>query len=403
MKPERGAALIVALLLLSFLTILGGALLTNSTLDVKITDNYKLSAQLLYLAEGGIDRAREDLRTSTSTLTTLLTTAAGSDGVLSTATELSTLRTSDVPYIDNATLTDASGRLVGRYSVFLRNDRADGRTSPTDTNEVISLLTIATNGNARKMLEVEVRKGRFPKITAAVTLNGPVASFDPGNANNLEVRGNDHATSPGAAVHAIGVLSTADDNAVTAAIAGPPDRSANYTGAGAVPPPADVVDISTQRDARLTTPPAVERIVESFKALATRSTCPGTADVGTAGNPAIVVIDGNCDYGPATGYGILVARGELTMNGNSSWNGLILVIGQGVLRGNTGSHTINGGIFLAKTRATPSDQPPLGPILGTLGPVSINISGSSSILYNTTRIRDAEKRLPFTPISYREY
>src|SRR3954468_10076835 len=48
-QQNRGVALILALLVLSFLTILGGALLTTSTIDIWISDNYKTYTQALYV------------------------------------------------------------------------------------------------------------------------------------------------------------------------------------------------------------------------------------------------------------------------------------------------------------------------------------------------------------------
>src|SRR5438270_1933770 len=54
MKPDRGIALILALLVLSFLTITGCALLTTAAIDLWISDNYKSATQNLYLAEAGI-------------------------------------------------------------------------------------------------------------------------------------------------------------------------------------------------------------------------------------------------------------------------------------------------------------------------------------------------------------
>src|SRR5436189_6313032 len=95
MKSDRGAALILALLFLSFLTVLGGALLTTSTIDVWISDNYKTNTQCLYLAEAGIEQARELVRVSSRTPTQLLTSAAGPDDTLSTSTDLVTLLASD--------------------------------------------------------------------------------------------------------------------------------------------------------------------------------------------------------------------------------------------------------------------------------------------------------------------
>src|SRR5262245_35423865 len=85
-QQERGVALILALLVLSFLTVVGGALLTTSTIDVWISDNYKTSTQTLYLAEAGIDAGRQLLRTSGHTPSELLAIAAGPDHQLSTAT-----------------------------------------------------------------------------------------------------------------------------------------------------------------------------------------------------------------------------------------------------------------------------------------------------------------------------
>src|SRR5437868_2441508 len=95
MNSNRGVALILALLVLSFLTILGGALLTTATVDVWISDNYKTSTQTLYLTEAGIEQAREVLRTASNTPAQLLATAAGADGQLSTSADLTALLASD--------------------------------------------------------------------------------------------------------------------------------------------------------------------------------------------------------------------------------------------------------------------------------------------------------------------
>src|ERR1043165_387159 len=84
-ENNRGVALILALLVLSFLTVLGGALLTTSTIDIWISDNYKTATQALYLAEDGIDDGRDLLRRSAQTVSQLLAVAAGPDGRLSTA------------------------------------------------------------------------------------------------------------------------------------------------------------------------------------------------------------------------------------------------------------------------------------------------------------------------------
>ena len=61
MKSQRGMALITSLMLLAFLTIVGGALLSSTTVDMRIGMNYRTNAQLLFVTEAGIEAARETL------------------------------------------------------------------------------------------------------------------------------------------------------------------------------------------------------------------------------------------------------------------------------------------------------------------------------------------------------
>jgi hypothetical protein len=61
----------------------------------------------------------------------------------------------------------------------------------------------------------------------------------------------------------------------------------------------------------------------------------------------ITFCDGNCEFTGAGG-GMLIVTGTLTFKGNFSYNGLIIVTGQGgVLRSGGGTGTIQGNIILA--------------------------------------------------------
>jgi hypothetical protein len=192
LDKERGVALILALLVLSFLTILGGALLTTSTIDIWISDNYKTYTENLYLAEAGVDHGREVLLKSTHSPSELLSAAAGSDHHLSTATDLSTLLASDdQPLIPSdpalrstgQPLMDSSGAVVGYYYVWLRNDNADGLASLIDTNQTLTLVSIASNWGTRKIIEATVQKGGFPdnpndsRLQNSTALQGLVSSI----------------------------------------------------------------------------------------------------------------------------------------------------------------------------------------------------------------------------------
>jgi len=163
-RTNRGIALILALLVLSFLTILGSALLTTATIDIWISDNYRTATQNLYLTEAGIEQARDALRVSTNTPAQLLAAAAGVDGQLSTSADLATLLASDDQPLIPATpslrstgqpLVDSSGKIVGRYYVWLRD---------ADNNGILRLLGIGSIGSTRKVIEVTIQKGRFPDL-----------------------------------------------------------------------------------------------------------------------------------------------------------------------------------------------------------------------------------------------
>lgn len=415
-NAERGLALITALLILSFLTIIGGALLSSTMVDVRIGDNYRTNTQLLFLAEAGIEAARERLRTSANELTYELTRAAGADGVLSTSLDLATLVAADdialIP--SNAgligtgeTLLDASGATVGTYHVFMRNDPVDGETAIAETNDVVTLVSIGEIGNASKTVEAVVKRGSFPPVPAALTLNGGIGLFDAANSNLFNIDGNDAAGL--ANENAIGVIAAADDTIVSDAI--PNNRADQYVGDGGEEP--DVADVSGELAGLLTTTAGLESIVSSVAASATTSYYPAwngettvSTDIGSVNDYPVTVVHGDMEFGPADGYGVLLVRGALTFSGNFSWTGLILAIGQGEIHWNGGGNgAVTGGIFIAKTRGTPYDGNAVGDLLGSRGDViaDFNGGGGNGIQYDTSAISDANATFPYAPIAVREF
>jgi Tfp pilus assembly protein PilX len=301
-ERNRGVALILALLVLSFLSVLGGALLTTSTIDIWISDNYKNSVQSLYLAEAGIDHARSLLHTSGQTRTQLLTTAAGPDHLLQTS--------DDRPFITSRQLADASGLPAGSYEVWLWNDNADGAASTVDSNEVLTVTSIGQRGTTRKTIEATVQRSGFPE---------------------------------------------------------------------------------TDADPRLKTVDGLERLASSVTNNATDVYGGGTVgDFGGPANYRVMVVEGNVDLGSGAGYGILLVRGELNVIGNVTWNGLIAIIGQGVVRWQPGvSGTINGGLFVARTR-------------GIDGSLLAMPTGVMFDITDPAQIRAANQQFPFNLIAMKE-
>ncbi|HEY2572868.1 MAG TPA: PilX N-terminal domain-containing pilus assembly protein [Verrucomicrobiaceae bacterium] len=419
MSSQRGSALILAILMLAFLMVLGSAVLIAMTLDVAIGESYRSETQLLYLAESGIDEARGLLRQSPDTPSELLAAAAGPDGALSASRDLDTLlnATDDVPYLNGGNRTtgklmvDATGGPGGRYYVFLRNDAADGMTSLADSNQILTLMSVAVIGSSIKVVEVTVMKWRFPALPAALVLNGSPVSFMP--SSDFGVSGMD-SSGGGAHQIAIGVVSDADRAAAIAAIPAP--DQIRYPGSGNMnPPPADVGVIDSRMDPRLTTPGAMERIVSTIAANATDISSPGwngttiLGDVGSSNDYRVVVVNGDCELGSGAGYGILLVRGNFRMRGNFQWNGLVLVIGQGSIAwAGAGSGVISGNVLVARTRANDrSAANELGTVLAARGAVDVNFGGTGNSLDvmnpGTAGLNRVNAGFPFESIAIREY
>jgi hypothetical protein len=306
-STERGIGLILALLILSLLSILAAALLSAVALDTWIGDNYRTETQLLYLTEAGIEDGREAL-------------------------SLGIPQPSTVPFIQNKPLLDTMSREAGRYSVTLL------RSSP------LMLRSAGSLGTARKTIEVRLSKAGFPTLAQAITLNEDVPI-------------------PGL-------------------------------------------------DKQLENPRGVERIVEGILRNATDIYTPGIGEaiglraVGSPKDYRVVVINGDCEIGNGAGYGILLVRGELTVLGSFSWNGLVLVIGQGVMRASgIPAASISGALFLTRTRAaerTPAN--PLGTLLDRRGAVTLDFpSKSLTAEWNVAEMERANERFPYVRTTYREY
>jgi hypothetical protein len=128
---------------------------------------------------------------------------------------------------------------------------------------------------------------------------------------------------------------------------------------------------------------------------------------GTNASPAINVIQG--DYsGGVSGTGILLVTGTLTMSGNPSFNGLILVIGKGnVVKNGGGNGVLNGSLFVANLY---SDPPPTYNNLIALGQnnppgiptIAWNGGGNATIQYDACWINAVSQSFPLKILAQRE-
>ena len=224
--------------------------------------------------------------------------------------------------------------------------REAGRYSVTLTNSnPLTLRSVGVLGNARKTVEARIRRSGFPWLADAVTLDEDV------------------------------------------------------------PLPGGV-------DPRLESVQGLERIVQGILRHASdvyRPAWDETVQLGTIGSATdyrVAVVEGNCEFGNGAGYGILLIRGDLTVHGTFTWNGLILVIGQGVMSSSgTPSGWISGVVFLARTRDLDRGPGnPLGNRLERRGAFTLDLPAeSASIEYSEAEMTRANERFPYLLTTYREY
>jgi hypothetical protein len=236
--------------------------------------------------------------------------------------------------------------LLSNKALIDATGREAGRYSSTLVRiNPLTLRSVGTIGVARKTIEVRLKKTGFPWVPDAITLNEDV------------------------------------------------------------PLPEGV-------DGRLASTLGLERIVEGIVRNATDLYNPAWAEavqlgtIGSATDYRILVVDGNCEFGNGIGYGTLLVRGDLTFSGPFSWHGLVLVIGQGVVRStDAASGSISGALFLARTRDTDrSSQDPLGSLLDRRGYVTLTLpSGSVTVEHNPTEMELANRPFPYVAKTYREY
>jgi hypothetical protein len=130
-------------------------------------------------------------------------------------------------------------------------------------------------------------------------------------------------------------------------------------------------------------------------------------NLGTNSAPAINVVEGDYSLG-GSGTGILVVTGTLTMSGTPSFNGLVLVIGEGnVVKNGGGNGTLNGSLLVANlysdTPPTYTDLIPLGsnnsPGIPT---INWNGGGNATIQYDSCWINSVTQSFPYTIVAQRE-
>ena len=285
---------------------------------------------------------------------------------------------------------------------------------------LITSMAITPQGS-RRVGQYEAGAYMITPPAAGLDFAGPGATFNHApNSNNFGISGTNSGdptnvgtyvpwTGPGgqakctsstpAVLPGIGVGDASGVTNMEADI--PSNRTGDYTGAPMIPGvPPDTSGISVQNEgvgtaqypsnnvmgptSNWSTPTQLHQLAQAMANQA-NIVCPGNAacsgtSFGTDAAPKITFINGDATL--SGGAGVLVVTGTLTFNGNTNFDGLILVIGQGIMNvQGGGGGQVNGEVLIANTN---SRTAPFGQ-LATLGPPILNWSGGGSnfIQYNS--------------------
>lgn len=313
----------------------------------------------------------------------------------------------------------------------------NGATNPQPLFQITAFAVVG--GYARIVTELV---GQFPFAftpPAPLTETGPNPSYSGPNSNNFTVSGID-----GAGVYpklpSIGGTSASAVTSINSGIPAVRDDCAHYgpsdPSCTSGPPPSTLVNISGpsstsnpmplnplwNTEGTLTPATGLLGLFMQLRASADvvcgagAAACPATAGDSTgfldSNNPGLTVIQGDYTL-PGSGGGTLLVTGNLTIDPNTTWNGLLLVIGTGrTIAGGNGTPTFNGAVFLANVCGNLGLVDPVGenPDLSNctqLGNSDFKIAtggGNSGggIRFNSADLNSANTNRAFSVLAYRE-
>ena len=336
-------------------------------------------------------------------------------------------------------------------------------TPPATAVEVfeITALAVLPNGTQRMLQYVVapgiltfVAPGSATNFPAALTLDGNRVQFSAPNTSGFVIDGTDHA--PADLACAAGAASTSGVGYANNTITVPGDTSqgnivsqigvpyiGKYKGVGAASPNVNYVTSSppgpsapapgiSPLAANLSSVGGLNDLIKQIKGGAdvyighsadtSDPLWPSSASW-TAANPKTIVVDGDfwTNTWHHTGYGTLLVTGQFTWDPDTYWEGMILVVGQGVFESYQGGvGTIQGGVLVARlfdssnnplipNTATPDSPfflklppPPTPTPLSPSPSLTVPPTAGNGIYYSSCWIKAAMPTLPYQVLSFKE-
>ncbi len=260
-------------------------------------------------------------------------------------------------------------------------------------------------------------------FTAALTLDGNNVDYQGPTSSSFKIVGDDVTTGRTCSaptlpsIPAIGYTNGVDSSQ-SHIMSGTSVHSGNYVGDQPPLPPPPASSISLVSLPFSQSPAGLDSFAQKIVANADVIIPPGPpplppytahgSDLPSAmspANPMIVVVQGNLDLNGwhNTGYGILLVTGNLNYDPDASWNGIVLVIGQGTVTGSrSGAGQFNGAFFVAQTRDPSTWTLLTGTSLGTASVQFASSMGGTGIRFDSCAISAALTPLTYKVLSFHE-
>src|ERR1044072_444368 len=390
-RGERGAALITVLMISALLLATGGTLIMVTSMSATTAIDATAEAQAYYSAEAGLQYALTVLRGNVAPNESMpagtlidfrkAVTLAGSNLPSDSSTNFRLSGWLNYSYTPSGENTPDRVPLTANYSpingLAYSVDVTDPDNTPVASGEPKRLL-LRVNGygpkGATKQLELIVNRSNFDYAPPAMLMmvgasDCSAMTFTIGESNAKDYSGHDHSST--GVLPAFGSTCNSDH-----------DIEMNSDGKETVAAPKAQNLANSELPPWLRSADEARAFVAEQKANAQTQGRYFTSFSGTSGSsasPAFTFVDGDCTLDG--GAGLIIVTGNLIMKGNPSFDGLILVLGNGhVERDGGGNGEIMGAVTVARFNSTGGFLPPF---------FDTNGGGTSLMQYDSTAIRKA--------------
>lgn len=395
---EKGAALITAVLLSMLLLAAGGTLVLTATMTGITARDSTAEMQAYYAAEAGIARTLEVVRGNVD---------SNPSGTRASFKNIVCTRTLWTATSGASVNVASDGSTSFQVSSVVDPDNTDSlacsKASYKPRQLVIQVKGFGPRDSQKKMEIVVDRYTLDYPVKAVVTLpngSGDALPFNLGGSNVTSTSGIDR--DGGGESLAAFAINNADYNTVNNIIDGCNADGTNCGGSGPNVTPGDpavltssntpsfLSSVSNARQFLYGSEGMMNSAINQGRYFTTgASAIASTAGLGANNSDGVLTfVDGDLTLGPGspTGQGTLIVTGNLTLDGNFNWKGVIMVLGEGhVYRSGGGNGNIYGAMFVAKFAKTGASTDVFGaPTFNTSG------GGTANIQYSSTAVDKAK-------------